>query len=211
MPIALRSVPTSGSTVAVIPLKKRADASLVAGVVAGDHDAVAAVWDRYSGLVRGVLYGVLGPDPYLEDLVQEVFLALLRGAARVQDGAALRGYLASIAARLAALELRKRRIRRLVGLSQTGELPEYGVERVDAEHREVLLALHRTLARLSFRRRMAFVLRDVHGLEMQEAASALGISESTLRRELTSARQFVQRSHEPALREFLARTEGRDP
>jgi len=56
---------------------------------------------------------------------------------------------------------------------------------------------------------MAFVLRHVQGLEMLETARALGISESTLRRELETARAFLRNSREPALQEFLARCEGR--
>ncbi|KYF89578.1 hypothetical protein BE18_13910 [Sorangium cellulosum] len=84
---------------------------------------MAVIWDRYSGLVRGVLYGALGPDTSLEDLVQEVFLSLIQGAARIQDGQALRGYLATIAARQAALEIRKRKIRRWVASPRAGSSP----------------------------------------------------------------------------------------
>jgi RNA polymerase sigma-70 factor (ECF subfamily) len=199
----------SVSAVARFPAEKRSDASLVAGAAKGEHDAFGVIWDRYSGLVRGVLYGALGSEQGIEDLAQEVFLSLIRGAARIQDGAALRGYLISVAVRLAAQEIRKRRVRRWVGLSPTGELPDRAAERVDLEHREVLRALHRTLERLSVRRRMAFVLRHVHGLEMLETAEALGISESTVRRELQTAREFLRKAREPALREFLAKGEGR--
>ncbi|XXX79401.1 sigma-70 family RNA polymerase sigma factor [Sorangium sp. So ce134] len=206
-----RSVPPPGPTVARFPADKRSDASLVAGAAAGDREALAIIWDRYSGLVRGVLHGALGPDTSLEDLVQEVFLGLIQGAARIQDGAALRGYLASVAARQAALEIRKRKIRRWVGLSPSGELPERALERVDFEHREVLRALYRALDKLSTRRRMAFVLRHMQGLDMLEAAAALGVSESTLRRELESARELLRRAREPALQEFLSRREGRWP
>ena len=56
---------------------------------------------------------------------------------------------------------------------------------------------------------MAFVLRDVQGLEMLETADVLGISESTVRRELKIAREFVRKAREPALTEFLATREGR--
>lgn len=193
------------------PDEKRSDASLVAGAAKGERGAFAAIWDRYSGLVRGVLYGALGSDQGLEDLVQDVFMALIRGAKRIEDGAALRGYLASVSVRMAANEIRKRRVRRWVGLSPTGELPDRTVERVEPEHREVLLALHRTLERLSPRRRMAFVLRHVQGFEMQETATALEVSESTVRRELDYALAFLRSAPEPALREFLAKREGREP
>lgn len=202
------SAPGSLSTLARLPDERRSDASLVAGAISGEREAFAAIWDRYSGLVRGVLYGMLGSDHGLEDLAQEVFIALIRGVWRIEDGAALRGYLASVSVKLAASEIRRRRVRRLIGLLPTEELPEQAVERVDVEHREALRALHRTLERLSTRRRMAFVLRHVHGLEMLETAAALGISESTLRRELVSAWEFVRNAREPALRELLAKRKG---
>ena len=179
-------------------MEKRSDATLVASAVAGDREAVAAIWDRYSGLVRGVLYGALGPDQMIEDLVQDVFLAFMRGAGRVQDGAALRGYLATVAVRLARMEIRRRRVRHWVGLTPTGELPDLAVSPLDAESREALRVLHRVLSRLSDRRRMAFILRQVQGLEVLEVAEALGISESTLRRELGAARDFIKNA---ALRE----------
>ncbi len=202
--------PQPSSAVAVFPMEKRTDASLVEAVAAGDRDAVGAVWDRYSGLVRGVLYGSLGPDQAIEDLVQEVFLAFLRGAKNIGDGAALRGYLASVAVRQAALEIRKRKVRRWVGLSTTGELPERETSGEDVEGRAALRALNRVLDKLSSRRRMAFVLRHVQGLEMLEAAAALDVSESTLRRELNTAREQVLSwaAREPALADFLSRMKG---
>lgn len=192
------------------PAEKRSDASLVAGAATGDRDAVATIWDRYSGLVRGVLYGALPGDPMLEDLVQDVFLALIRSAGRIEDGAALRGYLAGMAVRQAAQEIRRRKVRRLVGLSATGELPERSTQPVDAENRERLAALHRVLSKLSNRRKMAFILRQVQGLEMLEVAAALKTSESTLRRELSAARDFIQRAaaSEPALSELLSQYQG---
>ena len=199
--------PTALSAVSPFPPERRTDASLVEGAAAGDREAIGAIWDRYSGLVRGVLHGALGPDQAIEDLVQEVFLAFLRGAGKMDDGAALRGYLASVAVRQAALEIRKRKVRRWVGLSATGELPERVAPTEDIEGRAALHALYRVLDKLPSRRRLAFVLRHVQGLELLEAAAALGVSESTLRRELVTGREQVLlwAGREPALAEFLAR------
>jgi RNA polymerase sigma-70 factor (ECF subfamily) len=191
------------------PAEKRSDKSLVAGAAAGEREAVAVIWDRYSSLVRGVLYGALGSDQGLDDLLQEVFLAFLDGATKIHDGAALRGYLVSVAVRIAASEIRKRRVRRWVGLTPTGELPDRAAERVDVEHREVLRALHRVLQALKPRRRMAFLLRHVHGLDPVETAQALGISESTVRREVERVRALLEKTREPALQEFLTHGKGR--
>jgi len=192
--------------VAVFPAGQRTDASLVEGARSGERAAVAAIWDRYSGFVRRVVYGALGPDPAVEDLTQEVFLGFMKGAGQLREAAALRGYLASIATRLVAMEIRRRRVRRWVGLTSTGDLPDVPTFAADSVHRAALASLERVLGRLTTRRRMAFVLRDVEGLEMLEVAAALDVSESTLRRELAFARSFVERASasEPALSEYLS-------
>lgn len=173
---------------------------------------MAEVWDRYSDFVRGVLHGALGRDGAIEDLTQEVFLAFVRGAKSVTDGAKLRGFLAGVAVRLAAMEIRKRRVRRWLVLSPTGELPEPGAAPHDAESQQVLGALQRVLSGMSQRRRMAFVLRHVQEMEMLDVAAALDISESTLRRELGRAREHLLKAagREPALAQYLATRGGID-
>jgi len=183
------------------------DAQLVEAAARGDRAAMAEVWDRYSNFVRRVLHGALGRDSAVEDLTQEVFLAFVRGARTVSDGAKLRGFLAGVAVRLALTEIRRRRVRRWLTLSPSGELPELPAPVRDSDGQEVLAALDRVLSGMSQRRRMAFVLRHVQGLEMLEVAAALSISESTLRRELSRARKQVMlgAGREPALADYLAR------
>ncbi|MET0792515.1 MAG: sigma-70 family RNA polymerase sigma factor [Polyangiaceae bacterium] len=115
-----------------------------------------------------------------------------------------------MAVRTAALELRRRKVRRWVGLSTTGELPDLPVAAADGEGRESLRALYRVLDQLSSRRRMVFVLRHVQGLELLEIVAALEISESTVRRELGKAQQQLAAlaRREPALDEYLRLRDG---
>lgn len=153
-----------------------------------------------------MLVSSVGTQGAAEDLLQEVFLAFHRQAAQIHAGGALRGYLVGVAVRLAAGELRRRKVRRWVGLSATGELPEQPIAPQDVEGRESLRALFRVLDQLGARRRLAFTLRHVQGLDVAEVADALQISEATARRELTRARErvlaLVQR--EPALHRYLS-------
>ena len=192
--------------VARFPVDRAGDAQLVAAAAKGDRRAMAEVWDRHSDFVRGVLHGALGRDHAIEDLTQEVFLAFVRSAATVADGSKLRGFLAGVAVRLAAMEIRRRKVRRWLVLSPTGELPERGHGPHDSEGRQVLAALERVLSGMNHRRRMCFVLRHVQDMEMLEVAAALDISESTLRRELARAREHLLRAtaREPALAQYLA-------
>ena len=194
------------------PVDRAGDALLVEAAARGDRAAMAEVWDRYSDFVRGVLHGSLGRDGAIEDLTQEVFLAFVKSAGTVTDGAKLRGFLAGVAVRLAAMEIRRRRVRRWLLLSPTGELPERAALSHDAEGKEVLAALERVLSGMNQRRRMAFVLRHVQEMEMLEVAAALDISESTLRRELLRAREHLLRAagREPALSSYLSSRGGID-
>lgn len=206
MPAASRSDPATGTgRVARFPHERYGDAQLVQDMARGDRVALGVVWDRYGKLVRGVLVGALGPDNAVEDLIQDVFLALHKGARGIQDGAALRGYLVATAVRAAAFELRKRKVRRWVGLSATGELPDVPVAPADIDSRESLRALYRVLDQLSNRRRLVFVLRHVEGLEMLEVAAALELSESTTRRELGRVEQQLAAlaQREPALARYV--------
>ena len=166
----------------------------------GDAQAVAGIWDRYAA-ARSVIRSSLGPDASSEDLVQDAFVAFLRSAETIRDKAAVRGFLIGVAVRLVALELRRRRIRRWVTLSPSGSLPDTPVAPRDVEGRQAIEALYRLLERMPSRRRLAFVLRVVQGCEILEVATALGVSDSTAKREVQRAQEQVlrQANREPAL------------
>ena len=192
------------------PYERWADAELVEAIARGDSRAVGVIWDRYAPLVRSVVRASLGPDALAEDLVQDVFVAFLRSAETMRDAAAVRGFLIGVAIRLVALELRRRKVRRWVTLSPSGSLPETPIAPRDVEGREALRALYRLLGRMPNRRRLAFVLRVVQGCEILEVASALGVSDSTAKREVVRAQQQLLRQvhREPALIHYLDRTVG---
>jgi RNA polymerase sigma-70 factor (ECF subfamily) len=56
----------------------RDDAALIARLRAGDQNAMAELYDRYSGVVYGVALRVLANATAAEDVVQEIFLQLWR-------------------------------------------------------------------------------------------------------------------------------------
>jgi RNA polymerase sigma-70 factor (ECF subfamily) len=182
-----------------------ADAQLVEAVARGDEQALALVWERHVGAVRTAIRASLGADPAVDDLVQEVFLAFFRGAARMQNREALRAYLLGTALRRTAFELRTRRRRfRWLRLSPTGVLPEQASE-PGVEPRAAMAALRQLLGRLRELPRMAFELRYVHELSPPEVALALDVSEARARRAITEGRERVLElaRREPALARYL--------
>ena len=82
------------------------DDELIAAVARGDDVALRELFRRHAPWLAGRLRGVL-PAAEVEDVLQETFLAVWRGAGGYQPGSA-GGWLWGIARRQAALWLRRR-------------------------------------------------------------------------------------------------------
>jgi RNA polymerase sigma-70 factor (ECF subfamily) len=177
----------------------------VAALARGDEKALAEVWERYVDDVRLCLRSSLGPDPAIDDLVQEVFVALFRGASRLQNPRALRPYLLGTALRLAAFEIRTRRRRlRWLRLTPTGTMPDGRIES-PVEPRDALTVLRKVLGRVRELPRKAFELRYVMDLSPPEVALALEVSEAKARRAISEGRARVLElaRNEPSLAPYL--------
>ncbi len=158
------------------------DGALARAAGDGRHDAVLLIWDRYATTVRGVLRRSLGPGADVEDLVQEVFLRFHRGVGGLRKADSLRSFLIGIAARTAISELRRRKVRRFLALTSDGELPERAGSRDEGPR--ALSRLYQILDGCSASDRLAFVLRYIDDLELDEVAAALGVSVATAKRQL---------------------------
>ena len=158
------------------------DEDLVHALRAGDPEAPAALWARYSPSVGRVLAKALGPTLEVEDLTQEVFLRVFGRLPSLRDPSALRAFVLAVAMNVLKWELRRRWIGRRVSLSGTGKLPDIESTSADAEARHALQRCYRILDSLPTKERMAFVLRYMEGMTIDEVAEALGVSISTAKR-----------------------------
>jgi RNA polymerase sigma-70 factor (ECF subfamily) len=157
--------------------------------------------------VYRVLARVLGPDPELVDLAQDVFVVMLESITKLDEARALQAWLAQIAVYSAKNRLRRRRRwRRLLCFVPNKELPEQPQAAVDYESSEALLAVYRALARLDADERSAFALRFIEGRELTDVACACQVSLSTIKRRIDRARSSFHEAArpEPALAEWLA-------
>jgi RNA polymerase sigma-70 factor (ECF subfamily) len=191
-------------------VQAESDASLVAAVHAGVPGAAGRVWDRYAPLVRRVLRRTLGPVE-VEDAMQDAFLRLFRDLGSLRDASALRSFLFGITLHVAKSELRRRRARRWLRLSDDGNLD--GAEPVDdrdwAEPRAAVFRLYQVLDRVSAERRIVFVLRYIEGLDLPELSAVLGCSLATTKRRVADVarRVYLLAAGDPLLAPYL---EGRE-
>ena len=197
----LRMVPPPGHGAA-----PEDDAALVRAVLAGDLGAPGRMWDCHAALVRRILRRLLGPVD-VEDALQDAFLRLFRDLGSLRDPAALRSFLIGISFHVAKSELRRRRARRWLFLSDDGTVVEPEALAPDGRHesRAAVLRLYRLLDRISDERRAVFVLRFVEGLELAELSEVLGCSLATTKRRVADAARRVSllAASDPLLAPYL--------
>lgn len=125
----------------------------------------------------------------VDDLVQEVFLRLVRRGG-VQDVARLEPYLFETAANVLRDRLRHRRSRH-ASEHQEFDGEQAGPTEVTPERqligRETVARLATALEKLPQRPRTVFLLRRIEGLRQAEIAARLGVSLSTVEKDLALA------------------------
>lgn len=184
------------------------EARLVAGVRAGDPDALALFHRRFARPVMRILLRVLGPDRELEDLHHDVFVRALGSLAQLRDPAALRGFMRAIAVHTARACLERRiRRRRWVFLAASEDPPE--PEPLDPgpghDARAAVRAAYAVLARLPVPERIAFTLRYFEQMELTEVARACDVSLASIKRRLAraEARFWALARRAPELADYL--------
>jgi RNA polymerase sigma-70 factor (ECF subfamily) len=147
---------------------------------------------RYASYVAAVAHRLLGRDDDVDDTVQEVFLAAVRGVSQVRDPAAVKGWLARVTVRAARQRLRKRSLRRLVGLDEPVVYERVADQGAGAEERALLSRVYRVLEGLPVNQRIAWALRYVEGEPLENVASLSGCSLATAKRRIAAASLVIE-------------------
>lgn len=143
---------------------------LVQAAVAGDRAAFGVLFERYAGLVHGVLLSRVERRE-VKDLMQDVFVSALAHLGQLRDPRAVGGWLATLARNRATDHLRTRR--RLEVLPD-----EISVTHADRSEAEQVLA---TIRGLPEAYRETLVLRLVEGMSGPEIAAEVGLTPDSVR------------------------------
>jgi RNA polymerase sigma-70 factor (ECF subfamily) len=206
-PVTTASSPSGEHTARVLalPLPATPEQDLVAGLCERRPAAARALYDQHSALVRQVLIRTLGSATDVDDLVQETLITVIDRAPSLKKALSLRSFVIGVAINLAKNEIRKRKVRKFVGLDDTIDVPLVAPH--DAAAAQGARHLYRALDRLEMNARVAFVLRYVQGCDLAETAAACGCSIATIKRKLNraEARFSAIVQADPVLRELLQR------
>jgi RNA polymerase sigma-70 factor, ECF subfamily len=206
MPVETANAPESPSPWA----SGTTDADLVDALRSGDAVAQAAAWGRLGRLARRVVGRFFGPGLDPADLLQEVFIKLLSRLDELRDPACVRGFVIGIALGVARNQARRAKVRRLVGFTSSGDLPDIPVAAVDMEARDAVRRLYAILDDSRTEDRSLFVARFLEKMEMTEIAEAHGMAFGTAKRHLTRAIDRISRriARDPVLADYLNRSGG---
>jgi RNA polymerase sigma-70 factor (ECF subfamily) len=160
--------------------------SLIEGLQRADPLAFETLYEREKAALYGFLLR-LARDPHVAaDLFQNVWLKLARHAARLRSDSNLRAWLFTVA-RHEYLSFRRAQALDLSRLLALGLEPQEADESVEQDTRR--LAFTAALARLADGDREVLLLAGVEGLEAEQAAGVLGISDVAFRQRLARARR----------------------
>jgi len=181
------------------------DAELARGLAAREDWAVAMAWHRFAPMILTMAERALGSKSDAEDLAQDAFVRLLRKVATLEDSTKLRSFAYSVAVRTLKSELRYRKVKSWLSFSGPETLVDLRHSTPDVEGRDLLRKFHTLLDRLSTRDRLVFLLRRAESMTIQEIATTMDISTSTVKRSLAHASSRLSRwiDGDPALAELI--------
>jgi RNA polymerase sigma-70 factor (ECF subfamily) len=181
---------------AMTPSPPETDEKLLIRIRSGDEEAFAALYRlRQAAIYRFALH-MSGSVPAAEDVVQEVFLVLLREECGFDpERGTLSGYLFGIARKLVLRHVERGRSDvALESDVDDAALPELAVNDdplAELTEREGIAALRRAVQALPRRYREVVILCDLEEVDYADAAVALGCPIGTVRSRLHRARGLL--------------------
>lgn len=174
------------------------DASLVAGVLAGDRQAFASVYEKYADRLHDFAFSMLRNPVEAQDCVADSFVVMAEKVGQLRDPSRLRPWLYSVVRNecLRTLRARGREAHDdewLEAMPDQGRGPEDQVadDAVQAELRELVWA---AVEGLNDRDRALIDLHLRQGLEGAELAAAMDVTPANAYVMLSRARDQVERA-----------------
>lgn len=169
------------------------DNQLIKLLKEGDQVAFAEIYDRYSMVLYYKVNHMLRDEASSKDLVQDLFTSIWENPSNIREDANLAGYL-YIASRNRVLKLIQKGKVKSDYLTELGkyaiEASEEMLEKLD--ERELMIMLLKEMEKLPERMKEVFQLSRIQDLSHREIAEKLGISESTVKKQVQNALRILK-------------------
>ena len=201
---------------ALTTYERCSDRELASAIAGREPGAVRLLTQRHNRRLFRVAWSILQDRAEAEDTVQETYLRAIHAIADFDGSSSLSTWLTRIAINEALM--RKRALARRQRAFDGGSvivLDEYREKLMGPPERrsspeaqlmkkELTRLLEDAVARLPDHLRIVFVLREIEGLSVVDAASALALKAATVKTRHTRARKVLRAALDPELKSALA-------
>lgn len=168
------------------------DNQLMLHVKAGDLDKLGVLFERYKIPLHRYFYLQTRDNAVSEDLVQNVFMRIIRYRERFQPVGQFKSWMFSIAHNLGIDHHRKRAKHRQLDEIRDDKRIERRTAEADLLHDERLALLEKALQRLRGDYREVLILSRYQELKYQEIGEILGCSEGAVKTRIHRALQELK-------------------
>ena len=184
--------------------QERTDEELLAAYQQGDTGAFELLLRRYRAPLFTFLLRMLGDREKAEDLAQEAFLRIVKGAAAWEHRARFQTWLFTIARNLCVDQSRRDRFRKADSLDAQGPDDEPAMvdsvpgREIDpargAESARLRPVLQKALQSLPAEQREVFLLREQAGVPFKEIAELTSVNENTVKSRMRYALEGLRKA-----------------
>lgn len=172
------------------------ESSLIKRAIQGDNDAFESLMSAYERKIYGLCLRMMGNRQDGEDAAQEAMVRIWQKLPQYRGEAAFSTWVYRVTASACTDAIRKRSLRAqpsLEAMREEGFEPQDGAPTPQqvVENTERREAMQRAIAGVPEQMRSVFLLRDVHGLSVEETARALNVSSGTVKSRLSRAREKI--------------------
>ncbi|MEZ0454713.1 RNA polymerase sigma-70 factor [Sphingobacterium thalpophilum] len=169
------------------------DSELVTLLKRRDRSAFAEIYDRYSMMIYYKINQMLRDENVSKDLVQDLFTSIWEKSELIRDNVGISSYL-YVAARNRVLKYIQKGKTRSDYLAEIGKyslmVSDETLEKID--EKDLMLLLTAEIAKLPAKMREVFELSRLEDLSHREIAQRLGLSESTVKKQVQNALKILK-------------------
>jgi RNA polymerase sigma-70 factor (ECF subfamily) len=185
------------------------DQALVRDAIRGDELSLRELWNRHRRWVAAVLLAHMPRDVELDDLLQEVAVAVVAKISGLRDEAAFKPWLRAVAMSIAKTSARRRGVRKSGWLRLVGFTGAREDERSHDSNSPAMQEGRRLMdlcAELPDGYREPLLLKCVQDMSYKQIGDAMGLPDTTIETRIARARKMLR---EKALQAGLGPSETR--
>jgi RNA polymerase sigma-70 factor (ECF subfamily) len=187
------------------------DYELLTAVRSGDDAAATHFYRRVRPQVDATVHRMLGTrDSDLEDIAQVSLIELVKSIHTFRGECSLDSWVSRVTAHVVCKQIRRRRLERGIFAQAPADVADSARSANALVARNLLERIRGHLAEMEPGKALAFVLHDVCGFDLKEAAQILEVSVAATQKRLVRGRREVRErlAADPDLVEMLMSAEG---